>query len=238
MSGNLTFKQGVHMTPWNNQSGHRMRLRERFISSGFKGFHDYEILELLLSLTTPRKDCKGPARAALKKFGSFSTVISAPSQKLAEIEGIGPMNVLGVKIVKAAAERYLEDRMEKANYAHSSKEVIDYMTLRFNNKDTESFSVLYLNGRNQVLGHEVLFEGTLTSSVVYPREFVKKMLFNRAAAAVLIHNHPSGNPLPSREDEELTQRLKLAAETVDIHVFDHIIIAGTTHYSFADHGKL
>lgn len=220
------------------ETGHRKRLRERFVNSGLTGFGDYEILELLLSMTTPRKDCKEPARAVLKRFGSFSAVLSAPQRLLSEVKGIGPTNVLGLKIVLAAAERYLEDKMENINFAHSSKEVIDYMTLKFNKKDTESFSVLYLNGRNQVLGHEVLFEGTLTSSVVYPREFVKKMLDNRAAAAVLVHNHPSGNPKPSREDEELTLRLKLAAETVDIRVFDHIIIAGSTHYSFADHGKL
>lgn len=226
------------MAPTDLKAGHRVRLRKRFKDSGLNGFQDYEILELLLSLTTPRKDCKAPARAALKRFGSFSAAVSASAQQLTDIPGIGPSNILGLKIVIASAERYLEDRMVNADFAHSSKDILNYMTLRFKNRDTESFSVIYLNGRNQVLGHEVLFEGTLTSSVVYPREFVKKMLNNQAAAAVLVHNHPSGNPLPSREDEVLTERLKVAAETVDMHVFDHIIIAGNTHYSFADHGKL
>lgn len=228
----------VCVSPSSEATGHRRRLRERFKKSGLSGFQDYETIELLLSLTTPRKDCKVPARQALKEFGSFSAVLSAHPERLTRIEGIGPSNVLGIKIVQAAAERYLEDRMENAIYAHSSREVIDYLTLRFSNRDREAFSVLYLNGRNQILGHEILFEGTLTSSVVYPREFVKRMLFNRAAAAVLVHNHPSGNPAPSREDEELTKRLKVAAETVDMHVFDHIIIAGSEHYSFADHGKI
>jgi len=236
----LHIKTGGIMTnkPSPKNDGHRQRLRNRFLKSGFSGFQDYEAIELLLSLTTPRKNCKIPARNALTQFGSFSAVLSADPERLELINGIGPTNVLGIKIVRAAAERYLEDKIENLIFAHSSQEVLDYLTLRFKNKDREAFSVLFLNGRNQIVGHEVLFEGTLTSSVVYPREFVKRMLFHRAAAAVLVHNHPSGNPTPSREDEELTQRLKIAAETVDMRVFDHIIIAGSQHYSFADHGKI
>lgn len=216
--------------------GHRQRLRDRFLKNGLEGFHDYEIVELLLSIGTPRKDCKATARAALKKFGDLKSVMEATPTELQTIKGIGPKNVFGLKIAQAVARRYLADRIREQPFIRSSEDVQTYLTHALRDRKREVFMVLLLNGRNEIMEMIELFEGTLTTSAVYPREVVKLALDKHAAATVFVHNHPSGNPKPSRDDITLTQRLKKALETVDISVHDHLIVAGDTTYSFADHG--
>lgn len=218
--------------------GHRQRLRHRFLKSGLEGFQDYEIIELLLTLGTPRKDCKQAAKAALKEFGSLRSVLEATPSDLGRIKGIGPNNVFGLKVAQAVARRYLADRVLDADFIRSSDEVMEYLQHNLRDREREVFMVIYLNGRNQVMGMEELFEGTLSTSAVYPREVVEQALKNRAAAVVFAHNHPSGSPNPSQDDLALTKKLKEATATIDVSVHDHIIIAGNEVYSFADHGLL
>jgi DNA repair protein RadC len=203
-----------------------------------EGFHDYEVVELLLTLGTPRRDCKPIAKAALKRFGSLRGVLEAEPEELQKIRGIGPNNVFGLKIAQAVARRYLAERVVGQDFIRSSEDVLQYLTHNLSGRNREVFMVIYLNGRNQVLGMEELFAGTLTASAVYPREVVKKALAKNAAALVFVHNHPSGSLHPSRDDLEITRRLKEAAATIDVAVHDHIIIAGNEYYSFADHGVL
>ncbi len=222
----------------NSINGHRQRLRERFLKSGLEGFHDYEIVELLLTLGTPRKDCKQPAKEALNKFGSLQAVLEADPKELQQVRGIGPNNIFGLKIAQAVARRYLADRILEADFIQSSGDVIEYLSHNLRERKEEVFMVIYLNGRNQILGMEELFKGTLTSSAVYPREVVKKAIVNQAAALVFVHNHPSGNLNPSKDDINITKRLKEAASTIDVAVHDHLIIAGDGYYSFADHGLI
>ncbi|MBT5994936.1 MAG: DNA repair protein RadC [Candidatus Marinimicrobia bacterium] len=221
-----------------SNEGHRQRLREKFLNSGLDGFHDYEIIELLLTLGTPRTDCKQPAKDALKKWGSLKAVLEAPPKELKKIKGIGDHNVFGLKLTQDVARRYLADRIVDMDYIQSSEDVLDYLRHNLRDKSQELFMVIYLNGRNQILKMETLFEGTLNTSAVYPREVVKKALENDASALVLVHNHPNGNPSPSQEDLTITKKLKEAARTIDIYIHDHLIIAGNDVYSFADHGLI
>ncbi len=221
----------------NPDKGHYKRLRDRFMKGGLKGFHDYEIVEILLSLTG-RKDVKKSAKDAIDKFGSLKAVLEANPTELREIKGIGDNNVFGLKIAQAVARRYLSDRIINRDFIRSSDEVLDYLKHNLRDKNIEVFLVIYLNGRNQILKMEELFEGTLTTSAVYPREVVKKALDNDAAALVFVHNHPSGNPNPSQDDIAITKKLKEAVKSVDVSVHDHLIIAGDEVYSFADHGLI
>ncbi|MEE8340953.1 MAG: DNA repair protein RadC [Candidatus Neomarinimicrobiota bacterium] len=218
--------------------GHRQRLRERFLKSGLQGFQDYEIVELLLTLGTPRSDCKQSAKDALKKFGSLNAVLEADPKELQEINGIGPNNVFGLKLSQTVARRYLADRIIGRDIVTSSDEVLDYLKHNFRNKTQEIFCVLYLNGRNEIISMEELFHGSLTTSVVYPREVVKKTLKQNAAALIFVHNHPSGNPNPSQEDIKITKKLQEAVATIDVKVQDHLIIAGNGFYSFADNNLI
>ncbi|HIC37524.1 MAG TPA: JAB domain-containing protein [Candidatus Marinimicrobia bacterium] len=221
-----------------DNKGHRQRLREKFLKNGLDGFLDYEIIELLLTLGTPRKDCKQSAKDALKKFGSLKAVLEAEPAELKEIKGIGDNNVFGLKIAQSVSRRYLADRIIDQDFIRSADEVIDYLKHNLRDKSREVFLVIYLNGRNQILKMEELFQGTLTTSAVYPREVVKRALVNDAAALVFVHNHPSGNPNPSKDDLTITKKLKEAAQAIDVSVHDHLIIAGNDVYSFADHGLI
>ena len=226
------------MTTSKEKEGHRQRLREKFLKNGLDGFHDYEIIELLLTLGTPRKDCKQSAKDALKKFGSLKGVLEASPSELKKIKGIGDNNVFGLKIAQSVSRRYLADRIIDKDFIRSADEVIDYLKHNLRDKSREVFLVIYLNGRNQILNMEELFEGTLSTSAVYPREVVKRALVNDAAALVFVHNHPSGNPNPSQDDLTITKKLKEATLAIDVSVHDDLIIAGNDVYSFADHGLI
>nr|HID58407.1 JAB domain-containing protein [Desulfobacterales bacterium] len=218
--------------------GHRRRLREKFLKSGLGGFHDYEVIELLLTLGTPRKDCKQQAKEALKRFKTFQGVIEAPVEELQKIKGIGPHNVFGIKFVQAVAERYLQKKLINREVISSSKDLFNYLYFSMRDKDRERFMVIFLNAQNRIIAVETLFEGTLTASSVYPREVVKVVLRHNAAAVVLVHNHPSGEPRPSNDDKVITRELVHACRTIGVLVHDHLIIGDNTYFSFADHGYI
>ena len=221
-----------------SSEGHRQRLRDKFLNSSLEGFHDYEIIELLLTLGTPRKDCKQSAKEALMKFGTLKAVLEADAVDLKTVRGIGDKNVFGLKIAQAVARRYLADRVVDKDFIRSSKEVLEYLQHNLRDRNREVLMVIYLNGRNQIIKMEEVFEGTLSKSAVYPREVVKRALDNEAAALVFVHNHPSGNPNPSKEDLTITNKLKEASQSIDVVVHDHLIIAGNEVYSFTDHGLI
>jgi DNA repair protein RadC len=189
-------------------------------------------------LGTPRKDCKQSAKEALMKFGTLKAVLEADAVDLKTVRGIGDKNVFGLKIAQAVARRYLADRVVDKDFIRSSKEVLEYLQHNLRDKNREVFMVIYLNGRNQIIKMEEVFEGTLSTSAVYPREVVKRALDNEAAALVFVHNHPSGNPNPSKEDLTITNKLKEASQSIDVVVHDHLIIAGNEVYSFTDHGLI
>ncbi len=219
-------------------AGHRQRLREKFLKSGLVGFHDYEVLELLLTLGTPRKDCKPAAKAALAHFGSLPAVLEASPRELCEIEGIGPKNLFGLKLVPEVCERYLEQRLTDRTVVHNSVALYEYLRQSMQHKKREQFRVLFLDAKNRVLGIRTLFEGTLTASCVYPRAVVRAALDAHAAALIFVHNHPSGDPTPAPEDTALTRKLIHACRVVDLTVHEHIIIGEGTYFSYADSGKI
>jgi DNA repair protein RadC len=218
--------------------GHRKRLREKFLTSGLDGFHDYEVIELLLTLATPRKDCKDQAKAALKRFKTLQGVIEAPPEQLQEIKGLGPKNIFGIKFVRAVAERYLQKKLIRKDPIRSSKELFDYLYHSLRDKKREIFKVVFLDAQNKIIAIEDLFEGTLTASSVYPREVVQTALRHYAAGLFLVHNHPSGEPKPSREDRLITRELIHACRLMGITVHEHLVIGDNTYFSFADSGYI
>jgi DNA repair protein RadC len=225
-------------TQRNKGAGHRGRLREKFLADGLSGFHDYEVVELLLTLATPRKDCKQMAKAALSRFKTLPGVLAASSTELQEIAGIGPKNIFGLKLIPAVMRRFLKRRLLDLPLLNNSKQLFDFLTFELRDRSREAFLVIFLNAKNKVLGTETLFKGTLTSSSVYPREVVKAALEHRAAAVIFAHNHPSGDPTPSAEDLMITQKLLAALHLVGIMVHEHLIIGADHYYSFADQGHI
>ena len=225
---------------WQKRSaGHRQRLRDKFLEHGLSVFADDEILELLLSLGTPRQDCKDRARAALTHFGSFSAVLEASISELRKIPGIGPKNAFAIRFIHEVARKFLKTRLEGRTYVKAASDVVNYLCHSLSHRMREVFVVVFLDAKHAVITVEELFEGTLTTSVIYPREVIKKSLYYHAAVLVLAHNHPSGNIRPSAADQAITRRLYLAARLVDIEVLDHIIIGQAgSYFSFADEGLM
>jgi DNA repair protein RadC len=219
-------------------AGHRDRLRQKFLNGGLAGFLDYEIVELLLALGTPRRDCKQPAREALREFKTFGGVLEARPEDLQRIPGIGSRNVFGLKLIHEVSRRFLKDRMMSRPVCHSSQEVYDYLCHALRDVKRERFKAIFLDPKNQVIEEKTLFEGTVDSSAVYPREVIRDALRYEASALIFAHNHPSGDPEPSLCDREVTRDLVFAARVVQIRVLDHIIIGNNRYFSFADQGLI
>jgi len=230
-------RHDADMTP-PPDGGHRRRLREKFLQGGLMGFLDYEIIELLLTLGTPRRDCKEPAKEALKEFQSFHGVLEASPRDLLRIRGIGPHNVFGLKLVQEVSRRFLKERMMSRPVCHSSREVFDYLYHALRELRKEQFKVIFMDTKNQVLEERTLFEGTVDSSAVYPREVIRDALRYEASSLIFVHNHPSGDPEPSFCDKEITRDLVFAAHVMQIKVLDHIIIGNNRYFSFADQGLI
>jgi DNA repair protein RadC len=218
--------------------GHRKRLRERFLEGGLAGFQDYEIVELLLTLSSPRKDCKQQAKGAIKRFKTLRGVLEASTEELQEIAGIGPHNVLGIKLVQEAARRFLKERIIDRPVYQSSQEVFDYLYHSMRDLKKEVFKVIYLNSRNQIIETADLFQGTVNSSAISPRQVIEGAIKHNAVSLIFAHNHPSGNPGPSQSDREVTRDLVYAAGVMQIKVLDHIIIGDNTYFSFAGEGLI
>ena len=211
--------------------GHRERLRERFREAGTDALSDYELLELLLFRAQPRRDMKPTAKALLEKFGSFAEVISAPAKRLAEIDGIGEASITELKIVQAAASRLLRGQVKKRTVLSSWSGVLDYCRSAQAFADREQFRVLFLDKRNQLIADELQQIGTVDHTPVYPREVVKRALELSATAIILVHNHPSGDPTPSRADIQMTQQIIAIAGPLGISLHDHIIVGKEGHAS-------
>ena len=218
--------------------GHRQRLRERFLKSGLEGFHDYEVIELLLTLATPRKDCKDAAKAALAKFRTLQGVLEASHYELGKITGIGPKNSFGLKLVKAVSDRYREKKLIHKDPLSNSQELFDYLNHHIGDKTREYFKIIFLDSKNRVIATETHSKGTLTASSVYPREVIYSALANKAAALIFAHNHPSGDPQPSQEDVAITRQLVYAGKVMGLTVHEHLVIGDNRYYSFADQGQI
>jgi DNA repair protein RadC len=219
-------------------AGHRQRLRERFLTSGLDGFHDYEVIELLLTMGTPRKDCKAAAKEAMKRFKTLPGVLDAAPADLERVPGIGPTNLFALKLIPAVSERYLKQQLKGKTALTNSRELFDYLNHTIRDKKRECFVAIYLDAKNRVIADEILFTGTVTASAVYPREVVKAALAHTAAAVIFAHNHPSGDPTPSPDDMAITRKLLKACTLMGITVHEHLIIGAEGYFSFADQGHM
>jgi DNA repair protein RadC len=218
--------------------GHRKRLRDKFLKSGLIGFHDYEIVELLLSLGTPRKDCKSPAKEAIRKFQTLRGVLEAPTRELQQINGIGAHCAFGIKLVQEVAREFLKAKILEKPFYRSSQEVFDYLYHSMRGLKREVFKVIYLNSQNQIIDTVDLSEGTVNSSAVSPRDVIEGAIKSNGTALIFIHNHPSGNPDPSTNDRGLTRELVYAGKLLRLRVLDHIIIGDNKYFSFAGEGLI
>jgi DNA repair protein RadC len=225
-------------TSSDTHKGHRKRLREKFLKSGLSGFHDYEIIELLFSLGTPRKDCKQAAKEAIKKFQTLRGVLEAPAEELQQIKGIGAHSAFGIKLVQEVAREFLRSKMQEKPFYRSSQEVFDYLYHSMRGLKKEVFKVIYLSSQNQIINTVDLSEGTINSSSVSPREVIEGAIKNNAAALIFVHNHPSGSVEPSSSDKGLTRELVYAGRIMRLKVLDHIIIGENKYYSFAGEGLI
>jgi DNA repair protein RadC len=226
-------------TPQPSNDGHRERLRERFEKDGLAGFLDYEVVELILTLARTRGDCKESAKRAIKRFKTVRGVLDASPKELEEIDGVGPVCAQTIKMVRGLALYYLDDRVNDEKIVlSSSQRVVECLRVEMRDLPSETFWVVYVDAQNCRIKNEELFRGTLTSSVVYPREVFRQALQCGAASVIFAHNHPSGCVEPSEQDRQITRDLVLAASYMDVEVLDHIIIGANEHYSFADHGLM
>jgi DNA repair protein RadC len=211
--------------------GHRQRLRDRFREAGADALSDYEILELLLFRSVPRADTKERAKALLKRFGSLAEVLGAPEHLLCEVPDIGMAAALDLKIVAAAALRMTRSQIKGRELLSSWSQVLDYCRTAMAFEEREQFRILFLDKKNALIADEVQQTGTVDHTPVYPREVVKRALELSATAIILVHNHPSGDPTPSRADIDMTKMIIESARPLGIAVHDHIIIGKNGHAS-------
>jgi len=219
-------------------TGHRERLRERFLQSGFNGFLDYEIVELLLTLGTPRKDCKQIAKEAIKTFSGLRGVLDASLEELQKIRGIGPSNAFGIKLFQAMSERYSKEQIPKKITLNNSEIVAEYLKKLIGREKKEHFVMLSLDSRNNLIKTSNISIGSLNASIVHPREVFKEAIQVSAAQIVIAHNHPSGNSEASPEDVALTRRLGDAARIFSIELLDHIIVTQNDFSSLREKGLI
>lgn len=222
----------------NGASGHRERLRARFLKGGAEAMPDYELLELTLFAAIPRRDTKPLAKALLKRFGSFAEVIAAPRERLLEIPGVGESVANQLKIVEAAAQRLAKTKVLGRPALSSWAALLDYCTAAMARCETEEFRVLFLDRKNHLIADEVQNRGTVDHTPVYPREIIKRALELSASSIILVHNHPSGDPTPSKADIAMTREIVAAAKALSIAVHDHLVIGRAGHASFKSLGLL
>ncbi|MEP0324159.1 RadC family protein [Bauldia litoralis] len=211
---------------------HRERVRERFNEIGGESLRDYELLELILFQAIPRVDTKPIAKALLARFGSFTEVLSAPPARLVEVKGVGERAAHHLKVIYAASQRFAKDKVRKGVELGSWSAVVDHCRAAMGFEPVEQFRVLFLDKRNVLIADEVQQSGTVDHTPVYPREVVKRALELSATAIILVHNHPSGDPTPSRADISMTKTLVDIAKPLGIAVHDHIIVGKNEHVSF------
>ncbi|WP_127901430.1 RadC family protein [Solirhodobacter olei] len=218
--------------------GHRSRLRARFMEGGAAAMPDYELLELVLFRAIPRQDVKPLARRLLDTFGDFNRVLTAPTHRLAEVQGAGSAVIQELKIVEAAAQRLARARVMHRPVLSGWEALLDYCRTAMAHREVERFRVLYLDRKNILIADEEQARGTVDHVPVYPREVVKRALELNASALILVHNHPSGDPTPSEADIAMTLQIRDAAEALSLQLHDHLIIGKSREVSLRSDGYI
>lgn len=219
-----------------HHEGHRKRLRARFLKGGADALPDYELLELVLMRAIPRRDVKPLAKDLIARFGGFNETVSAPLERLTEVAGVSEAVAAEIKIVQAAALRLARAQVLERPAISSWSAMIDYCTASMAYDAIEQFRILFLDRKNVLIADEVQSRGTVDHTPVYPREVVKRALELGASAIILVHNHPSGDPTPSRADVEMTRKIEAAAKPLGVAVHDHVVIGRGNHASLRQLG--
>lgn len=221
-----------------SHAGHRQRLRARFIEGGPDALPDYELLEMVLFRAIPRRDTKPLAKALIAHFGSFNEVITAPVDRLTEVTGVSEGVATELKLIQAAALRLAKSAVMDRPAISSWSALVDYCSAAMAYETTEQFRVLFLDRKNVLIADEIQSRGTIDHTPVYPREVIKRALELGASAIILVHNHPSGDPSPSRADVEMTKKIEDAAKPLGVAVHDHLVIGKGQHASLRQLGLL
>ena len=219
-------------------AGHRARMRGKLLTAGPDALLDHELLEMVLFLALPRRDTKPIARALLTRFGSFANALAAPLSDLRGIEGLGEAGAAALRTVQAAALRLARAEVIDRPVLNNWDRLLAYLTAALSRERVEQFRVLFLDTRNRLMADEAQARGTVNHTPVYPREVVRRALELQATALILVHNHPSGDPSPSRADIEMTREVKAAADSLGIVLHDHLIVGNGRHLSFRREGLL
>ena len=217
--------------------GHRQRLRDRFMRSEGRDMADYEALELLLTYAIPRKDVKPIAKDLVRRFGNFAKVISEPVEKLIEIDGIKESSAVLIKFVEFAAKKLSWQNLafEDSPFISSTDALIEFCRCSMGYNDVEVFRLIYLDAKLKIIATEILQKGSVSSVTISARDVVTSALRKNAVGVIMVHNHPTGDPRPSKNDIEATKKVRDACETVGIRLYEHIIITPSDYYSFAEH---
>lgn len=222
-------------------TGHRKRLKQKYRLSGIGDWLDHEVLEFILTFAVPRQDTKPIAKKLLKDFQSLSRIFNAPISEL-QGAGLSEHSAILLNLVKDLAIRYTRDQLINLDVLSSPQMVYQYLTAELKGRPNEAFMVIFLNNQNKIIqlpdqkGIQILQEGTINQSIVFPRRIVEHALNLHAASIILAHNHPAGSLTPSQEDLQVTRSIKQALQTVEIRLLDHIIIGGNHYYSFRENG--
>ena len=233
----LAFQQKHAVLP-SYSKDHRKRLRDRFLTGGADAMPDYELLELVLFRAIPRRDVKPLARQLLEHFGDFNRVLSAPIEQLMAVSGVGDAVALELKIIEAAAHRLSRARVLDRPVLTSWQALLDYCQATMAHLPIEQFRVLYLDRKNILIADEQQAKGTVDHVPVYPREIVKRALQLNASALILVHNHPSGDPMPSQQDIDITKQIIAVASALGLSVHDHLVIGKSIEVSFRAEGLI
>ncbi|MFQ5581005.1 MAG: DNA repair protein RadC [Mariprofundaceae bacterium] len=225
------------MTPSKDTvKGHRERLRQRFAEHGFEGFHDYEVLELLLTYALPRVDVKPVAKQLLKAFGTLAGVFDAPVAELSQIKGIGEKGAVFLALVRQVEVRYLASDLPGKSVFDRPEKVRAHLRLLVQGRGMECFGAIFTDQQHRHIATQIMSEGTVDRAVVYPRNLMKRALELDAKGMILFHNHPGGTARASEEDIRLTRQMSEAGRPLDIKVLDHFLIAGKEVLSFKERG--
>lgn len=211
-------------------NGHRSRIREKYLKNGINGFLEYEILELLLTYSIPRKDVKALAKELLNKFGNINGILYGDKQELYEISGIKDSTYVLLQLVKDINRFIYKENKLLGNKMSGTEELLRYLNLEMCNLKLEEFKVIFLDTQNIILDIKTLFQGTLDKSHIYPRELVKEVFARNAKSVIFVHNHPSGNIAPSKADISFTNNMRFLLKELEINLLDHIIIGNGDHY--------
>lgn len=217
---------------------HRQRLRARFLQDMGRSMPDYEFLELLLCTVIPRRDVKPLAKRLIDRFGSFGDVIAADVQELTAVPELGEAAAVALKTSQQAALRLLKHKAEAENVLSSWQAVLNYCRADMSRQKVEMFRLLFLNRRNRLIADEIQQRGTVDHTPVYPREVVRRTLELGASALIMVHNHPSGDPTPSQEDIDMTEKVRDALARIDVTLHDHLIIGRANVISMKSEGLI